>query len=444
MATAEARSKNILYIGEGFGSRLGTPCVPDGSRLVADRLVPPPVADVSAHITSCRALTSANKQDVRVFSVSPTDESTVPEGRGEPRPPDRNPVFADAPAALARATSGMAMVEGAAVRAIDTILSATDTFYLIGYYSNPAKFDGRYHKIEFIIHRAGARVARARRSYVAPKSAAQPTSPAGPRRLNASLEDVVPVSGIPLHALAIPFRGATSSRPTLIVALGIDHELAGHRPKVDLDAAIVVTDMKPKVRAQSWPAMHFHADDLTRPYPPMGPQEIVDRLDIKPGHYQVRFGVRCSEDDGVGSVYVDVDVPDFAREPLSMSGIALDAPGRPEAIQASRLVGVLPIIPTTARMFGAGPLQVLARVYQGEHAPVREVSALATVLDSSGAAVFSRQFDLASDVFRADRHADLAFQVPVDGLPAGPLRLRIASSTSVDVTQREIPFAVHP
>ena len=44
---------------------------------------------------------------------------------------------------------------------------------------------------------------------------------------------------------------------------------------------------------------------------------------LKPGRYQLRFATHNAALEKSGSVYVDVDVPDFAKEQLSLSGVVL-------------------------------------------------------------------------------------------------------------------------
>jgi hypothetical protein len=53
--------------------------------------------------------------------------------------------------------------------------------------------------------------------------------------------------------------------------------------------------------------------------------EILSRLDLKPGRYNLRFATERASDGKTGSVYTDIVVPDFAKAPLSMSGVALEA-----------------------------------------------------------------------------------------------------------------------
>ena len=72
------------------------------------------------------------------------------------------------------------------------------------------------------------------------------------------------------------------------------------------------------------------------------------RLKVPPGRYQVRFAARETGSGHIGSVTYDMEVPDFAKEPLSMSGVLLAAASRQQVITAKpdeELKNVLPAAP---------------------------------------------------------------------------------------------------
>ncbi len=52
------------------------------------------------------------------------------------------------------------------------------------------------------------------------------------------------------------------------------------------------------------------------------------RVELPPGRYQVRVGVRESGAGEMGTVFYDLDVPDFGREPLDDERVAADRPIR--------------------------------------------------------------------------------------------------------------------
>jgi len=82
------------------------------------------------------------------------------------------------------------------------------------------------------------------------------------------------------------------------------------------------------------------------------PYELLSRLTLKPGRYELRLAVDASVNQR-GSVYTFVDVPDFSEQPLSLSGIVLGATPGPLSAPKDAFAGLLPIVPTARRTFAA-------------------------------------------------------------------------------------------
>ena len=93
--------------------------------------------------------------------------------------------------------------------------------------------------------------------------------------------------------------------------------------------------------------------------------EILPRLTVSPGKYKIRVAVR-TEDARSGSVYTFVDVPDFSRSGVSLSGIVLEATPAFAAAPPDAYADLLPVVPTARRDFGASDrVSAFVRVYQG-------------------------------------------------------------------------------
>ena len=88
------------------------------------------------------------------------------------------------------------------------------------------------------------------------------------------------------------------------------------------------------------------------------------RLDLPPGRYHLRVSAERKPGKSdvdiaggrEGSVYTDVDVPDFAKETLALSGVVLSTPRTPGSATLETLASVLPAMPTTTREFGRDEL----------------------------------------------------------------------------------------
>ena len=73
---------------------------------------------------------------------------------------------------------------------------------------------------------------------------------------------------------------------------------------------------------------------------------------MAPGRYQMRIGARDPNTGKAGTVFYDVIVPDFAREPVMMSGLLLVAAmGGPDVLTPQRDPGAEKLLgaPATSR-----------------------------------------------------------------------------------------------
>jgi len=194
--------------------------------------------------------------------------------------------------------------------------------------------------------------------------------------------------------------------------------------------------------------------------------EVLTRLDLPPGSYQLRvaatgsLGAMPAPDPRVpavaliapdedirgkaGSVYCDVDVPDFAAAPLSLSGIALNLSPGLTAGPKERLASVLPIVPTTERTFRRiDQVTAFVRVYQGGTGTVAPVTLVVRVIDGRGRTVIEASDEIAADRFQSARAADSILDVPVARLAPGPHLLTLqATRGTVSTPARVVRFDV--
>src|SRR5262249_8479520 len=116
--------------------------------------------------------------------------------------------------------------------------------------------------------------------------------------------------------------------------------------------------------------------------------EVITRLDLPPGRYQLRLAAHLASQNRSGSIYYDVDVPDFSKDALSMSGVVLNAaPGLTFAAQPT-VTSLLPTVPTTQRFFArTDQVKTYLRIYQGKSASIRPVVMAIRIADSTGAII---------------------------------------------------------
>ena len=151
------------------------------------------------------------------------------------------------------------------------------------------------------------------------------------------------------------------------------------------------------------------------------------------------MAVRSSALGKSGSVYYDLDVPDFSKPELSLSGIVLDV--TPPVLSAPRgkLSAILPTVPTAQREFTAGEqVGAFLRVYQGGKGPLSPVVVTTRVVDGRDAEVFSKTETLGQDRFGPARAADYRLTPPLASLARGPYLLSITATRGALTAKRDV------
>src|SRR4029078_1529079 len=120
------------------------------------------------------------------------------------------------------------------------------------------------------------------------------------------------------------------------------------------------------------------------------------RIQLPPGKYQLRVGVREAETGRLGTVLYDLDVPDFTKGPLAMSGLAITSAASSRVPTASpdpavnEVKDVLPAPPTARREFAPNDeLAMLAEIYENLAPTAHRIGITASILADDGKTVFT-------------------------------------------------------
>jgi hypothetical protein len=157
--------------------------------------------------------------------------------------------------------------------------------------------------------------------------------------------------------------------------------------------------------------------------------ELLAALPIaRPGRYQVRVVVRIERLKLRGSVFADVDVPEFHDQAVTPVPLVMtSSPASPSA-PLDAFAGLLPRLPTSHRSFAATEhVSILARVVQGAQKLLSPVSLGVTVEDTRGQRVFDHTERLAPPPTLAGRSIDQAFDLPITSLPVGDYILTVTA-----------------
>lgn len=175
-----------------------------------------------------------------------------------------------------------------------------------------------------------------------------------------------------------------------------------------------------------------------------GGMGIVSALALEPGSYELRLAAELPGRD-VGSVNTFVDIPDFKRERLSMSGILLHvAPEEPSAPE-SEVTGALPFVPTALRTFTSGSaLSAFVQIAQGttRSDALAAVALRVQVVDTRGAALRDQSLPLPASTFQSNRTANPKVTIPLSGLPSGHYLLRMTAAADERTAERTVRFEI--
>ena len=343
---------------------------------------------------------------------------------------------------LSQETGGFAVVNQNDLAAnFERVVADNSAYYLLGYYSTNERRDGKFRKIEVRVARPGLTV-RARKGYAAArgKAAADKSDPKTAPELRAALLSPLPTSDLPLALTAAVFKGADQKGAVVISALVGARDLALIEKdgtfRNDLEIVLTAADYAGK----SYPgeratlALSLKPDSVPRLR--AGGFRILDQIDLPPGRYQLRVAVREGNTKRAGSVVYDLDVPDFSKEKLSISGLALTSASSgltPTARPKDPLAKMLPGPMTTYRDFVVGDeVALFAEVYDNSGKQPHKVDVEASLRSEGGRAVFqTREERDSSELAGGPGGYGFSARVPLKDVPPGLYVLRVQGRTRV-------------
>lgn len=353
---------------------------------------------------------------------------------------EREPVFyRDFLETMAERTGGHAFINTNEFNSrIDQMFRETGSFYLLGYRSQNPRADGRFRRLQVRVNRPGVTV-RTRSGYYAPSppNAEKMTLPTFPT--DDAIAGLVPKTDLPLElgAIPIPLTGRREAAVILTLA-GHATPPPGEVEKLDVLLRAFTHEGDPRGATRI-------AAQVSRPEASAGPAayEILGRMDLPPGRYEIRSSVASATSGRSGSVYGYVDVPDFAGDALTLSGIAIGATPAIGAGNLEAIASVLPFAPTTRRAFArTDRVTAFVRVYQRRDEPAAPVTLVWRMIDTADRVLVDEPAALEAGTFAKAGSADVQFQVAVDRLAPGRYLLVVEATRGSHSARRAIPFEV--
>jgi VWFA-related protein len=458
LAGVRGRRKAVVFVSEGIDYNVWDNAGPagttvngvnvlsrgDGSLLVnemRDVIAAATRANVSIYAIDPRGLYFPGDEAMQISGL-PTDAEAL--GLGMFALQDELRMSQDTLRGVSEETGGFASVSSNDFSTVfQRIVDANSTYYVLGYYSTNEKRDGRYRKIEVRLARPGLDV-NARKGYAAPrgKAAAERSVGAGAgtsKELREALNSPLQESALKMSVFTVPLKGPASK-----AAVGIVTQFTGRQFAFSekdgkftdrIEMSYVAIDKQGKMTDGKREFVDLSLKPETHQRVLQSGFRVLTRTELPPGTYQLRVAARTSGGT-IGSVHYDLAVPDFAKAPLSMSGIVVTsaaAGGVPTAGAIPDLGDALPGPPTTARTFSASDeLAVLAEIYDNQGAQSHSVDITATLKAEGRVQVFTNSEVRSSRELGGARGGyGYTTRIPLKDLAAGLYVLTIEAKSSL-------------
>jgi VWFA-related protein len=450
-ASVRGRRKAILFVSEGidydindvFGNNSASTIIDDTRDLIASATK----ANVAIYGIDPRGLTDLGDESITVQAF-PDDTSL---GVGTSSLYNEVRLSQDSLRTISDETGGFAVVNRNQFNtAFDRIVQDNSSYYVLAYYP-PTDKPGKFHKIDVRVTRPGVTV-RARRGYALPKVKAASTA-AKPSTVSTEVRDAldspIPVSVLTMHVFAAPFKGTA---PNASVLLGIEMRGRDLKPAANdkLELSFMAIDAQGKVRGGNTDAITMNLKPETKARVEQTGIRLLNRVDLPPGRYQLRFAAHDTNGGSIGSVLYDLDVPDYSKGALSMSGVVLSsmtASGMPTARPDEQLRDVLPGAPIALRTFPRSDIVALfAEVYDADGDKPHKVDIASTVTSDTGQVVFKADEERDSADLAGKRGGyGYMTKIPMKDLPPGAYVLKVEAKSRLGAgatAAREIRFVV--
>ena len=462
LGNIRGRRKALVWFGEGIDYDIERVFDVSHSTVIRE--------DMRATIdTATRAGVSFYAVDARGVGAGLDQISDIPALPGLPDDPKVDfgpgPLFDEVRRAqdllrtMSAETGGFAVVNESDLNgAFARIIQENSSYYLLGYHPTNDKRDGKYRRFQVRVKRPGLRV-RSRDGYTAPKgkavsapSVAKDTA-ASPE-VRAALDSPVPTSGLGLRVFAAPFMGQ-SNKSSVAVVVELDPKGLSFRQgdggySEELEVVMVPVDAAGKPFEGTRDVAPMRLTQRTFELVRDNGFAIMRRFDLPPGRYQFHVAARAANSRAVGGVKYDLDVPDFSKLPLSISGLALTsgAAARVPSPQPEKgFLEIVPEVPTTWREFPSGDtIKLFTHIYDTRTSTPHRVAVTTTVTGDDGRVAFSNADERRSEEISNKTSGFVhQLQIPLRGYAPGRYVLRLEARIMLEdgpVAARELEFTV--
>jgi hypothetical protein len=224
---------------------------------------------------------------------------------------------------------------------------------------------------------------------------------------------------------------------------------AGGMFKNDLEVLGVATDDKGKSFTTDRSTVNLNTKPETAKRIMASGFRVIQSLELAPGRYNLRMAVREANTHKAGSVTIDLDVPDFSKQPLTMSDLALTSAmsaTAPTIHPKDPLEKLLPGPLTTYREFvPMDEIALFTEVYDNNK-QAHKVEIIATVKAEGGQTVFqTRETHDSSELAGSAGGYGFQSRTALKGFAPGLYVLRVEATSQIGdrpTVSREVVFRV--
>jgi VWFA-related protein len=410
-------------------------------------------SNVSIYSVDPRGVASGADEIIKLAGMPEGSESSIPMKELEQevrRSQDTLRVYA-------RETGGLAAVgSGDFGQAFRRIVADSSAYYVLGYTPTNAQSDGKFRRITVRLKRPGLTV-RARPGYYAPRAdetaaapaaAASETSP----RLRELLASPTQIRGLPLRVTADAFKGpAPKALVHLLVELPAGSLAFQDRNGLasnDVEMVFRAIDSRGAVQASTRKLLDLRLRPATRDAVQQHGFRVTTEIELPPGRYQVRVAAQETAGGRSGSVFVNLEVPDFTKPALGMSDVVImaeSAEAWPARGDAATFKELLPGPPTAVRAFArSDAIAVFAEIYDNDARPHR-VDVTTIVRSDEGKQVFETTDARDRDEIAAGRGFGYVATIPLEEPAPGRYVLTVEARsrlTGVEPVSKDVEFMV--
>ena len=319
---------------------------------------------------------------------------------------------------------------------VSHIVSDLDNYYLLGFYPADPAGSG-FRALGVSVDRPGVTL-RFRQGYEVGPAPPLPKGVSNP--LTALAMGMTAKRDLPLRITAsvFPGSGKTARVAATIEVTVARRDLAGTDGRIadELKYSLLVADMKSgKVVKQLTNSASVSSSGSAASPSATISYQMPMTPELPPGRYQLRASAISTKLSRSGSVYLDLDVPDFTASPLVLSGLVVGYAERPRVTQArpAGAAAIVPFDPSLDREFTRADTVRVFFAVAGKAAAASTV--VVELVDYTDRAVTSVTPGLS-------QAGDVDMKLPLKDLTPGAYRVRATATSGGTTATREVGIIV--